>query len=81
MKDGLTVKSTLTTLNNYFDNITIYGGKTGFTGEAGENLMVLYTVKERSYLLILTNAPGNPYKPNENFHFNDAISVLEYLYK
>lgn len=80
LEDGTLVKSTLRRLENYFDNITIYGGKTGFTGEAGENLMLLYSVNNRSYLLILAGAPGNPYIANQNYHFFDAISVLEYLY-
>lgn len=81
LDDGITVRSTLRSLENYFDEITIYGGKTGFTGEAGENLMVLYSTGGRSYLLILASAPGNPYVANENYHFIDAVSVLEYLYK
>ena len=80
LDDGITVRSTLRSLENYFDEITIYGGKTGFTGEAGENLMVLYSTGGRSYLLILASAPGNPYVANENYHFIDAVSVLEYLY-
>ena len=42
--------------------------------------MVLYSTGGRSYLLILASAPGNPYVANENYHFIDAVSVLEYLY-
>ena len=80
LDDGLTVKSTLSSLENYFDNIEIYGGKTGFTGQAGENIMILYEVNNRSFLLILSGALGNPYIEGENYHIIDAISVLKYLY-
>ena len=80
LDDGLTVKSTLSSLENYFDNIEVYGGKTGFTGQAGENIMILYKVNNRSYLLILSGALGNPYIEGENYHIIDAISVLKYLY-
>ncbi len=80
LDDGLTVKSTLSYLENYFDDIEIYGGKTGFTGQAGENIMILYTVNNRSFLLILSGAEGNPYIEGENYHIIDAISVLKYLY-
>ena len=80
LDDGLTVKSTLSSLENYFDNIEIYGGKTGFTGQAGENIMILYEVNNRSFLLILSGALGNPYIEGENYHIIDAVSVLKYLY-
>lgn len=80
LDDGLTVKSTLSYLEDYFDDIEIYGGKTGFTGQAGENIMILYTVNNRSFLLILSGAEGNPYIEGENYHIIDAISVLKYLY-
>ena len=80
LDEGLTVKSTLSSLEGYFDDIEVYGGKTGYTGQAGENIMILYTVNNRSYMLILSGAPGNPYVAGENYHFIDAISVLKYLY-
>ena len=80
LDDGLTVKSTLSSLEGYFDDIEVYGGKTGYTDQAGENIMILYTVNNRSYMLILSGAPGNPYVAGENYHFIDAISVLKYLY-
>ncbi len=80
LADGISVNSTLSSLENYFDDIRIYGGKTGYTGQAGENIMILYAVNNRSYMLILANAPGNPYVDGENYHFIDVISVLKYLY-
>ncbi len=80
LQDNSSVKSTLSALND-LDNVTIYGGKTGFTDEAGENIMILYSYKNRSYLLILANAPGNPYIENQKYHFSDVKTILEYLYK
>ena len=79
LSDGLTVKSTLKSLENKIGDVEIYGGKTGFTSEAGENIMVLFSYDNRSYLLILANAPGNPYNYDEDYHIKDVISVLEYF--
>lgn len=78
LEDGTVVRSTLRALERD-DEIKTYGGKTGFTGEAGENVMVLYTANNRSYILILANAPGNPYL-GQNYHFADVNSIFEYLY-
>lgn len=80
LDDSTSVKSTLSSLSE-IDNVKIYGGKTGFTDEAGENIMILYSYKNRSYLLILANAPGNPYIENQKYHFSDVKTILEYLYK
>lgn len=79
LSDGLTVRSTLSSLNKSFDDAVVYGGKTGFTGQAGENIMVLFSCKNRSYMLILTGADGNPYVDGENYHLIDANSVIKYL--
>ena len=78
LEDGTVVRSTLRELERD-DEIKTYGGKTGFTGEAGENVMVLYTVNNRSYILILANAPGNPYL-GQKYHFADVNTIFEYLY-
>ena len=55
------------------------GGKTGFTGEAGENIMVLYSWRGRSYLLILAGADGNPYQ-GQSYHIRDVNNIIDYLY-
>lgn len=77
--DGFKMNSTLKTLS-YIDEAVVYGGKTGFTGEAGENIMVLFSMNNKSYMLILAKADGNPYK-GENYHLNDVKNILKYLYK
>lgn len=78
LEDGTHFNSTLKALKRD-DNIKTYGGKTGFTGEAGENIMILYSCDNRSYMLILANADGNPYL-GQNYHFNDVNKIFNYLY-
>lgn len=78
LEDGLTVSSTLIDLTN-ITSATVYGGKTGFTGQAGENIMVLFNKDNRSYLLILQGANGNPYNSGEKYHIYDASSIIEYI--
>lgn len=77
LDDGTVFYSTLRNLKRN-DEIITYGGKTGFTDEAGENLMVLFSFNKRSYMLILANAPGNPYL-NEPYHFMDANKIFKFL--
>lgn len=79
LEDGLTVSSTLKALTNLNTNAIVYGGKTGFTGQAGENIMVLFSCNNRSYLLILQGANGNPYNSGETYHIYDASSIIEYI--
>ena len=78
LKDNTKVNSTLSLLKRN-DNIIIYGGKTGFTSQAGENILVLYKANNRSYMLLLANANGNPYQ-GQTYHFADVNKILNYLY-
>lgn len=80
IKDGVKLKSTLMSLCNRNDNIYVHGGKTGYTPEAGTNLLVLYEVNNRSYLLVLANASGNPYVDGYK-SIEDAETIFNYLYK
>ncbi|MBO7677697.1 MAG: D-alanyl-D-alanine carboxypeptidase [Erysipelotrichaceae bacterium] len=57
----------------------VLGGKTGYTPEAGQNLIVLYKSKGRSYLLMIANAYGS-YANDEYWHFEDAWNIFEHLY-
>lgn len=81
LNDGTEVSSTLSDLPNLVSSAIVYGGKTGFTGEAGENIMTLFSCNNRSYLLILQGADGNPYNSNEKYHIYDASSIIEYISK
>ena len=61
------------------DGVTVFGGKTGYTDEAHQNIIVFYEVDNRSYILLLAGAPGNPGR-GEHFHYDDVNSIIEYLY-
>ena len=80
IKDDVKLKSTLRSLCDRKDNVYVHGGKTGYTPEAGTNLLVLYEVNNRSYLLVLANAPGNPYVDGYKT-IEDAENIFNYLYK
>ena len=71
--------STLKPLFDRDDDIKVYGGKTGFTYEAGMNIMALYEADNRSYLLILANAPGSPYSDGQR-HIDDVNKIFDFLY-
>lgn len=68
------VSSLASLQDNYF--VEVFGGKTGFTYEAGLNLCVLYEQNNRSYLLLLANADGE-YREHNNL--KDALKIFEYL--
>lgn len=76
-EDGTLLRSTISPLLN--EEAEILGGKTGFTGQAGQNLLLLFRYEERSYLLILTGAQGDP-GYGEYYHYDDAREVLERLF-
>lgn len=77
-EDGIVISSTLSSLGG-FDHVTLLGGKTGFTGEAGENIIVYYLYEEHPYLLLLAGAQGNPYE-GQTYHFDDVREIWHYLY-
>lgn len=57
----------------------VLGGKTGYTDEAGQNIIVLYRNKGRSFVLLLANAMGK-YSNDEYWHFDDALEIFDQLY-
>lgn len=61
------------------DGVIFYGGKTGYTDEAHQNIIVFYDIDDRSYILLLAGAPGNPGR-GEHYHYDDVNSIIEYLY-
>lgn len=79
LESGQIVSSTLTYLKDNED-VKVLGGKTGFTGEAGECLCVYYEYDDRPYLLLLYGAMGNPYL-GEPYHFMDAEKIFMLLYR
>ena len=77
LEDGITVNSSLAYVSS--SNVEVLGGKTGFTDEAGQSLVVFYRKNGRSYMLMLLNAMGNPYE-KKYFHFEDALDIFYTLY-
>lgn len=75
---GVTYDSTLKALSIRDDDVHVYGGKTGFTYEAGLNILVLYEVDNRPYMLILANAKTE--KLASMLNIIDANIIFDYLY-
>lgn len=77
MTDGTTLFSTIKKIA--MQECSILGGKTGFTDESGQSVMILYRINNHSYVLMLANAIDD--RPNrETWHFDDAIEIINYLY-
>ena len=60
--------------------IKVLGGKTGYTPEAGQSIVVLYKHNYHSYLLILMNAMGGGPATKEYFHYDDCYTIFDHLY-
>ncbi|MBO4920228.1 MAG: D-alanyl-D-alanine carboxypeptidase [Erysipelotrichaceae bacterium] len=78
LEDGLKVESTLKPLCQM--ETAILGGKTGYTPEAGQSILVLFRNSNRSYLLLLGNAMGS-YTRKEYWHFEDTVHIFEALFQ
>lgn len=76
-EDNIRLRSTLKMLGN--NKATILGGKTGFTDESGQSVIVLYKANNRSYILMIANAMGDPYS-DEFWHFEDTLEIINQLY-
>ena len=77
-EDGLVVSSGIRILNVNI-NTVVLGGKTGYTPEAGQNIIILYKNRGKSYMLLLGNAPGS-YLYDQYWHYEDSLTVLQELY-
>lgn len=60
--------------------VKVLGGKTGYTPESGMSVVNLYKANNRSYILFVANALGDPYGKKEYFHYEDAMEIMEHLY-
>lgn len=61
------------------DDIKVLGGKTGYTDESGQSVIVLYRANNRSYALFLANAMAESYY-KQIYHLNDAMEIMRNLY-
>lgn len=57
----------------------VLGGKTGYTYQSKQNIVVFYEVEDHIYCMMLAEADGNPVD-GEYFHADDCIDILSYLY-
>ncbi len=58
----------------------VLGGKTGYTPEAGQNIIALCKDKGKSYLVMTGNAYGK-YALNQYWHYDDVQKIVEYLHE
>lgn len=77
MSDESFMRSSLSVLQK--SNYSILGGKTGYTPESGQSVMVLFRHNNRSYLLMVCNAMGQP-RYDQFYHYEDALEIMEHLY-
>ena len=77
LDDGLELAAGVRATRNR--KTSVLGGKTGFTPEAGQNIIVLYRCEGKSYVLLTANAYGDYYN-GEYWHFEDALSIFDHLY-
>ena len=78
LEDGLRVSTGVRMVSRTM-KADVLGGKTGYTDEAGQNIIVLYRNKGRSFVLLLANAMGK-YSNDEYWHFDDALEIFDQLY-
>lgn len=78
--DGITFESTMFKKMDTEDinNGTIQGGKTGYTEAAKLCLASLAKIDGKEYILVTTNADGNPY--TEQFNILDAFTVYNQIF-
>ena len=78
LEDGTRVSTGIRAVNHNTD-IEVLGGKTGYTPEAGLNIIILYRDKGHSYVLLTCNAMGNPFE-DQLWHYEDALRIFYKLY-
>lgn len=77
--DGLTLESSLfaSLTGDRVGEVTLLGGKTGYTDEAGLCLATLARCGESEYILVTAGAPGDNH--SEPLHVEDARTVYQRL--
>ena len=77
LEDGVKVYTTIGLARRDLD-FTVLGGKTGYTPEAGQNIIALCKDKGKSYLVMTGNAYGQ-YSLNQYWHYDDVVRIIEYI--
>lgn len=76
-EDEIFLTSSLRILNQA--DAKVLGGKTGYTPESGQSVIVLFKKDNRSYILMVANAMGD-YSLNQYWHYEDAMEIIDNLY-
>lgn len=76
-EDGTHLESSLRFIKD--NDVNILGGKTGYTPESGQSVIVLYKTNNRSYILLLANAMADT-SLGQHWHFDDAMELMKELY-
>lgn len=76
-EDHILFRSALQLIN--VDGVKVLGGKTGYTDESGQSVIVLYKANNRSYALFLANAMADSYY-KQRYHIDDAMEIMNQLY-
>ena len=76
-EDHILFRSALQLIN--VDGVKVLGGKTGYTDESGQSVIVLYKANNRSYALLLANAMADSYY-KQRYHIDDAMEIMNQLY-
>ena len=76
-EDHILFRSALQLIN--VDGVKVLGGKTGYTDESGQSVIVLYKANNRSYALFLANAMADSYY-KQRYHLDDAMEIMNQLY-
>ena len=79
LEDGTMVHTTMGVAYREHD-FDVLGGKTGYTPEAGQNIIALCKYRGKSYLVMFGNAYGNR-RLNQYWHYDDVERVFEYIEK
>ncbi len=78
--DGIVFYSTLYRYGLFdIDYVEVLGGKTGFTYESKQNIIVLYSYDGKMFCMMLAEA-GENFDGGVGYHALDADKILEYLY-
>ena len=78
LEDGKTVYTTVGAAYRDHD-FTVLGGKTGYTPEAGQNIIALCKDRGKSYLALMGNAFGD-YSLNQYWHYDDLEMIFAHLH-
>lgn len=84
-KDGSLINKTIITTNLYFsnnfnldNNVTAWGGKTGFISEVGYNLILLSNYKEKQFISVIIGAKTkNDLYLNMSSLLNNGVKIIE----